>query len=634
MDSFSFASHSFLYPNYDSSFIVADWCYSSLVKVKKALVYLSKSQQEAQIKPVQAKVIHPHKSSQWRKDDFLLDHPNGLWSTPEKYNRYLDIPNQFYPLGSIKEENVKTAEVIFIQSGYNIDEIDIAGFPPNKLLKPALCDTDLYWRIEETSDLKKWKLVQLLASWICGGKQNMAKLNCLMRLPGEDCDYERFHYETYQLDHIYESLKQSVKKEIYERFKNDVYDEFEDLSTPTINTKSPAINTITPLLLSAQDLIHKHFGLRYNKLDHKIYDKNGKVFTKFNRLYLMMEKVDKNKWSKERTIDLAVLSAEEHSYDPLQDQFNGWAKRVKSGDYDKELDINTLATRFLNPDATEFENIAFRTWLIGAVERIRNPGCQMDIVMVLHGPQGVGKTTTLRIIGGDFFAEDVTLSRDRNMVLKRLGHHILELSEMNHSMLSSDSIKTVISNTKEHYRKLYENATDEPPRRCVFAGTTNNQYFLNDPTGNRRFAIIEVTDHAIKNSEELKRKRDDIFCAVLAAILKDKLKPVIPNKYLAMQNEINESYTTDINDVYEEKITKYLYGAFPNDSSAYIKKTEEQQEKEPLTMLKIWVDGMEGEPLNMGRKHKDEISHVMKKLGYEYIRIRVNSVRIRFWKKK
>ena len=463
MDSFSFASHSFLYPNYDSSFIVADWCYSALVKVKKALVYLSKSQQEAQIKTVQAKVIHPHKSSQWRKDDFLLDHPNGLWSTPENYNRYLDMPNQFYPLGSIKEENVKTAEVIFIQSGYNIDEIDIAGFPPpNKLLKPALCDTDLYWRIEETSDLKKWKLVQLLASWIGGGKQNMAKLNCLMRLPGEDCDYERFHYETYQLDYIYESLKQSVKKEIYERFKDEVYDEFEDLSTPTIILPRQSIPS--SIYSTYEDTIHQIYGLRLNKLNKKIYDKDDNVFQELDLLYLELrtkgirikDEDEVVTWPKQlRTIHAALLSARQHSFDPLQEQFNKWEKKVKENDYVK-MDVNKLATKWLNPNATDYENEVLKRWLVGSVERIRKPGCKMELVMVLHGEQGVGKTTFLRTLGGDFFAEDVNFSRDLNMTLTRISHHILELSEMNHSRLNSDLIKTAISNQNERYRGLYE----------------------------------------------------------------------------------------------------------------------------------------------------------------------------------
>ena len=503
---------------------------------------------------------------------------------------------------------------------------------PNRLM--YFSDTNLLimlWYINKTNDMSKYiETVFFIRLWLTGNKDLWVPER-IIRTPDDHCNYYSFHNETKNLDHYHSIAQKCNIPEAIEIIKK-------------INLDYAVIQFTKGIKSSKQEMtyekaIEHYYGLRYNTLNQKIYDKNGKVFQDFKLLYLeLKDKLEKDRFEfkddngrrtlpkGQRTIDAALLNAKQHSFDPLQKQFDGWAKKVETGDYDKDLDINNLATRFLNPNASEFENQVFKHWLVGAVERIRNPGCKMELCMILHGEQGVGKTTTLQILGGQFFAEDVTFSRDLNMTLTRIGHHILELSEMTNKNMNANLIKTAISNQYERYRGLYENHMSEIPRRCVFAGTSNEQYFLNDPTGNRRFAIIEVTNHALKNSDELRRKRDDIFCAILAAILKDKLIPVIPEKYLEIQKEINERFSADINEIYEEKITDYL--------EIYFLQTEGKQTENPLTMLSIYQFALGGNPLNITRKHKDEISCVMKQLGFKYVRIHHQGKRIRVWKKK
>ena len=495
-------------------------------------------------------------------------------------------------------------------------------------------DTKLFimlWYIHETSDFKKYiKTVFLLRCCLRGDKDLWVPERTI-RTPDNNCNYYSFHDETKNLEHYHSiAQKYNIPEAIQDILNTNIDFYIIQLTEGIISSKQK---------MTYEKAIEHYYGLRYNTLNQKIYDKNGKVFQDFKLLYLeLKDKLIKDRFKfhddsdrktfpkGQRTIDAALLSAKQHSFDPLQEQFDGWAKKVEDGDYDKNLDINNLATRFLNPNASEFENQVFKHWLVGAVERIRNPGCKMELCMILHGEQGVGKTTTLQILGGQFFAEDVTFSRDLNMTLTRIGHHILELSEMTNKNMNANLIKTAISNQYERYRGLYENHMSEIPRRCVFAGTSNEQYFLNDPTGNRRFAIIEVTNHALKNSDELRRKRDDIFCAILAAILKDKLIPVIPEKYLAIQREINERFSADINEIYEERITDFLEIIFDNQKKNKL--------DAPLTMLLIYEYALGGNPLNITRKHKDEISCVMKQLGFKYVRIYHQGKRIRVWKKK
>lgn len=137
-----------------------------------------------------------------------------------------------------------------------------------------------------------------------------------------------------------------------------------------------------------------------------------------------------------------------------------------------------------------------RWWLLSAVARVLNPGCQADHMLILEGPQGKGKSTALRILAGDkYFTDQIPDISTKDASLQLFGKWILEWGELESMGRSEvEAIKSFITRRVETLRPPYGKTTIDVPRQCVFAGSTNNAEYLKDTTGNRRFWPVKVGD--------------------------------------------------------------------------------------------------------------------------------------------
>jgi hypothetical protein len=150
-----------------------------------------------------------------------------------------------------------------------------------------------------------------------------------------------------------------------------------------------------------------------------------------------------------------------------------------------------LETMFIDgwgaPDDPHHRAIG-RNWLTSALARATTPGCKVDTMLVLVGPQGICKSRSLRILGGDFYVQTHALVKDKDFVMALHRGWLIdmaELSSMNHS--DAEQIKGIISTEIDHIRPPYAAAIEAWPRHSVIVGTTNEERFLRDETGNRRF---------------------------------------------------------------------------------------------------------------------------------------------------
>lgn len=136
-----------------------------------------------------------------------------------------------------------------------------------------------------------------------------------------------------------------------------------------------------------------------------------------------------------------------------------------------------------------------RRFMIGAVARVMRPGCKCDHMLVLVGAQGGGKSSFARVLGAPWTVESHSTFGSKDAAQELDGAWIVEVAELSGMRKSEvETVKNFISKQSDHYRPAYGRHVIDQPRTCVFIGTTNEEKFLVDYTGNRRFWPIRCTD--------------------------------------------------------------------------------------------------------------------------------------------
>ena len=160
----------------------------------------------------------------------------------------------------------------------------------------------------------------------------------------------------------------------------------------------------------------------------------------------------------------------------------------------------------------EYLQIVGRCWLLGMVNRVMTPGCKFDYCPVLEGAGGLRKSTMVEILAGSDFYSDTPfeVGRGKEAQEQVQGLWLYEIAEMTHFSKSEvGAIKAFISSKVDRYREAYGATLSTFERQCVLVGTTNENTYLRDRTGNRRFWPIPVGKRI--NTEWLQKYRDQLF---------------------------------------------------------------------------------------------------------------------------
>jgi putative DNA primase/helicase len=143
----------------------------------------------------------------------------------------------------------------------------------------------------------------------------------------------------------------------------------------------------------------------------------------------------------------------------------------------------------------EYVHAVGRAWLISLVARAMRPGCQVDHLLILEGPQGARKSSALRALVPDpaWFTDNISALGTKDSAQDLRGKWLIELSDLSAMKRTEvERIKAAISHPVDHYRPSYGRYSRDFPRQCVFAGTTNEHAYLFDSTGNRRFWCLKI----------------------------------------------------------------------------------------------------------------------------------------------
>ncbi len=146
----------------------------------------------------------------------------------------------------------------------------------------------------------------------------------------------------------------------------------------------------------------------------------------------------------------------------------------------------------------DFYKMLLRKWLCQGVAMAHNERGKIgaDGVLVLKGPQGIGKTTFFRkccSIGQNYFIEGASLDGSKDKLMESTRGWIAELGELPRSMKDQEFMKAFITSPSDTFRAPYDKKADTYPRLTSFGATTNSDQFLKEENS-RRYWTIEAED--------------------------------------------------------------------------------------------------------------------------------------------
>jgi predicted P-loop ATPase len=215
-------------------------------------------------------------------------------------------------------------------------------------------------------------------------------------------------------------------------------------------------------------------------------------------------------FSRSCVIDAMAGAAEARPEDRLKKYINGlrWDGISRSH---KWLSI------YCGAEDNKTNNAIGEMWLVSAIARALDPGCRADHALILKGEQGAGKSRLVQTLAGDDLYAQLTDMKSKDALQTLVGKWMIEIGELSAMYRSEvEATKNFITTRVDTYRPPYERRARDIPRCCVFVGTTNDDQFLSDATGNRRFwpvvvgsidyqAITKDRDQLIAEAAELYR---------------------------------------------------------------------------------------------------------------------------------
>ena len=210
--------------------------------------------------------------------------------------------------------------------------------------------------------------------------------------------------------------------------------------------------------------------------------------------------------------DAWALIMHEHAFHPVRDYLDTLT-------WDGVERLDTLFIRHFDAEDSPYTRAVARKALVGAVQRIYEPGSKVDHMVVFVGDQGRGKSSFVSLLAHPWGSETLGRMHGKEGMEALLGAwfvEIAELSAMGRSQI--EEVKSFLSRQVDRFRPAYGRHVQDFPRQCVFWGTTNDPAPLLDDTGNRRFWPIEVRGTwDAERRALLRRERDQLWAEAVWA---------------------------------------------------------------------------------------------------------------------
>ena len=340
--------------------------------------------------------------------------------------------------------------------------------------------------------------------------------------------------------------------------------------------------------------------------------------------------------STNKIMDGVSLIAEENAENKV-------ATRLQSTQWDGEKRIETLFIDYLGCEDNVYTREISEKSLVAAVRRAIYGGIKWDNMPILIGPQGVGKSTFLKILGMDWYNDSLVNVEGKDACELIQGSWILEMGELSSLRKSElNLVKNFLSRTDDIFRASYGRRAQKYPRRCAFFGTANDTNFLRDETGNRRFWPIDCFIYKPKKSifNDLNDELDQIW-AEACELAKNKFYSLVLSKEAEkIAKEEQDSHSED--NVYRGIIIDYLDKKIPKDAwdsmdlfgrRAYLNDYENMKKqydesdlilRDKICVAEIWEEALKMDIRYLKKSDSIEINKILSSL-YKWEKIKQSS---------
>ena len=331
----------------------------------------------------------------------------------------------------------------------------------------------------------------------------------------------------------------------------------------------------------------------------------------------------------QRNFQIAVTKvSDDRSYHPIREYLDSLPP------WDGIPRVDTLLVDYLGADDNDYTRAVTRKTLCAAVCRVQKPGCKFDSMLVLNGPQGIGKSTLIARLAGEWFSDSLSLNdtKDKTAAEKLQGYWILEIGELAGLRKTEvETLRSFLSRQNDIYRASFGKRATPHLRQCVFFGTTNAETgYLRDTTGNRRFWPVKTPGGKDKHSWDLDEYEiSQIWAEVLEYVtageklyLDAKLDVYAKKEQRdAMESDEREGLVRE----YLEKLlpenwadmTLYERRNFLNGESEFGRDTREgTMRREYVSNMEIWCECFEKDRANLSISEAGKIRSILVKLGW------------------
>lgn len=312
-----------------------------------------------------------------------------------------------------------------------------------------------------------------------------------------------------------------------------------------------------------------------------------------------------------------------------QNKFHPVREYLTALNWDGTERVDSLFIDFIGAEDTPYIRAVTRKWLCGAIARVMEPGIKFDTAIVLYGEQGLGKSVILERLGGKWFNNTLQDIKTKDALEQIQGAWINELAELSPTYKNDNEIvKAFLSRTTDRFRVPYGRRTEEYPRQCVFAGSTNNLLFLKDRTGNRRFWPISGDKRRkVRNSWDLSKDEVDQIWAEAFMMWANGESLVLDEQLEQEAIKIQQSHTegSELTGLIEEYLSVLLPANWDSkdlyDRRAYLESYDEEsggKPREKVCALEIWCEVLSGDRKTLSNAKARELIDILQSIsGWE-----------------